>query len=145
MKEIVCSGALIYSKKAKRFLFLHRTKGKNKNFWGLVGGINEKEETPWSGLQREIVEEIGPIDICKSIPLETFVSNDNHFHFYTYLCLVEDEFIPQLNDEHDGYAWTSLSKWPRPLHPGLRNTLSVKINQVKLETVIKLLDLLSTN
>ena len=139
MKEIVCSGALIYSKKAKRFLFLHRTKGKNKNFWGLVGGINEKEETPWSGLQREIVEEIGPIDICKSIPLETFVSNDNHFHFYTYLCLVEDEFIPKLNSEHKGYAWSKLDSWPKPLHPGVFTTLQIDEIAKKIATVESLM------
>lgn len=139
MREIICSGALIFSKSTNKFLFLHRAKGKNNNLWGLVGGTNEDNETPWSGLQREIVEEIGNIEIVKSIPLEIFVSNDDHFLFHTYLCIVNDEFIPKLNDEHDGYAWVSFCKWPKPLHPGLRNTLRTKINQAKLETVIKLI------
>lgn len=145
MKEIVCSGALIYAKATNRFLFLHRTRGKNGNLWGLVGGTNEKTESPWDGLQREILEEIGKIDIIKKIPLETFVSNDNHFLFHTYLCIVCEEFLPQLNEEHDGYAWVAFKYWPKPLHPGLRNTLNTKINQAKLETVIKLLKLLETN
>ena len=59
MKEIVCSGALFYSLKTKRFLFLHRASGKHNKLWGLVGGTNEGAETPWEGLQREITEEIG--------------------------------------------------------------------------------------
>ena len=128
MQNVVCSGALFYTKKTKRFLFLHRTQGKHKDLWGLVGGTNEDKETPWTALQREIKEEIGSVDIKKTIPLETFISNDNKFLFHTYLCVVEEEFIPTLNKEHNGYAWTSFNNWPKPLHLGLRNTLNSKIN-----------------
>jgi len=142
MSNIVCSGALIYSLNTKRFLFLHRVKSKQSDLWGLVGGTNEGAETPWEGLKREIFEEIGEIPIKKTIPLETFVSNDTKFHFHTYLCVVEEEFMPLLNDEHDGYAWTSFGKWPKPLHHGLRNTLQSKINLTKLETVFKVIDLM---
>lgn len=143
MKDIVCSGALFYSISTTRFLFLHRAKGKHKDLWGLVGGTNEEFETPWTALQREIEEEIGSIEIKKAIPLETFVSHDSHFLFHTYLCMIENEFIPILNDEHNGYSWVSLGKWPKPLHHGLKNTLFSKINQIKLETVIKLIYLLN--
>lgn len=123
-------------------MFLHRTKGKQSNLWGLVGGTNEGAETPWESLQREISEEIGAVKIKKTIPLETFVSNDDKFQFHTYLCLVDNEFIPILNNEHDGYAWVSFTKWPKPLHHGLRNTLQNKTNQLKLETVFKLIELI---
>jgi hypothetical protein len=58
---------------------------------------------------------------------------------------VKNEFIPKLNNEHDGYAWVSFSKWPKPLHYGLKNTLSKKINLSKLETVFQLIDLLEDN
>lgn len=142
MREIVCSGSLFYANNSKRFLFLHRAKGKHDNLWGLVGGTNEDFESPWTALKREILEEIGDVSITKAIPLETFVSNDNHFLFHTYLCLVNEEFIPTLNDEHNGYAWVSFQKWPRPLHHGLKNTLNNKINLAKLETVIKLLHMI---
>ena len=142
MSDIVCSGALFYALDTRRFLFLHRTQGKRKNLWGLVGGTNEGVETPWEGLVREIEEEIGSVNIRKTIPLETFVSNDSKFLFHTYLTVVNKEFIPQLNNEHDGYAWVSFSKWPKPLHHGLRNTLQKKTNLNKLETVFQLIDLL---
>jgi len=142
MEEIVCSGALFYAQKSKRFLFLHRTQGKQNNLWGLVGGTNTQTETPWEGLKREITEEIGNVTIKKPIPLETFVSNDQKFLFHTYLCIVDEEFIPTLNFEHDGYAWVAFGKWPKPLHIGLANTLKSKTNQNKLETVFKLVDIL---
>lgn len=142
MNKIVCSGALFYALDTKRFLFLHRAKGKQKDLWGLVGGTNEVCETPWEGLQREISEEIGIVTIKKTMPLETFVSHDNHFRFYTYLCVIENEFLPKLNDEHNGYAWVEFSKWPRPLHHGLKNTLQSKVNLKKLETVFNMADLL---
>ena len=106
------------------------------------GGTNEGKETPWEGLKREIYEEIGEIEILKTIPLETFISNDSKFHFHTYLCVIENEFIPKLNDEHDGFAWTNFQSWPKPLHNGLKNTLIKKVNQTKLETVFKVMDLL---
>lgn len=141
-KKTVCSGAIIYARDTKRFLFLHRTKGRSGNLWGLVGGTNELAETPWEGLKREIFEEIGEITIKKTMPLETFVSNDTKFLFHTYLCVVDKEFLPILNDEHDGYAWVDFGKWPKPLHNGLKNTLTNKINQTKLETVFKVIDLM---
>lgn len=142
MDNIVCSGSLFYSLDTKRFLFLHRTQGRQSNLWGLVGGTNDSTETPWEGLQREIKEEIGDTDIKKVIPLETFVSNDQKFSFHTYLCVVQNEFIPTLNYEHNGYAWVSFGNWPKPLHQGLKNTLNNKNNLQKLETVFKLIDIL---
>jgi 8-oxo-dGTP pyrophosphatase MutT (NUDIX family) len=143
MSDIVCSGALFYALNSKRFLFLHRARGKQGNMWGLVGGTNEGAETPWEGLKREIVEEIGSVEIKKTIPLETFISNDNKFSFHTYLCVVKEDFVPKLNEEHDGYAWVSFSQWPKPLHHGLRNTLQNKTNLAKLQTVFLVIDLIN--
>lgn len=101
----------------------------------------EEGETAWQGLQREIEEEINLKEkILKTVPLETFISNDEKFHFHTYLCVVKEEFIPQLNGEHDGYAWASLNQWPKPLHTGLANTLRSRVSRAKLETVLHLIE-----
>jgi len=141
--KIVCSGALFYTLDTHRFLFLHRTRGRQSDLWGLVGGTNENSETPFEGLLREIQEEIGQLPfIKKTLPLESFVSVDDRFYFHTYLCIIDSEFIPVLNEEHNGYAWCSFNKWPKPLHHGLRNTLQSKINLRKLETVFQTINLL---
>ena len=143
MSKIVCSGALFYALDTKRFLFLHRANGKTSGTWGLVGGGNELGESPFEGLTREIQEEVGDLPkFVKTIPLETFVSNDEKFNFHTYLVVVKKEFLPNLNNEHNGYAWTSFGKWPKTLHQGLRNTLQNKTNLSKLETVFQVIDLL---
>jgi len=142
-EKIVCSGALIYSKTTRRFLLLQKANGRNQSTWGLVGGTNIQGESPWQGLQREIQEEIGFIpDIIKTIPIETFVSNDTVFNFHTYLCVIEDEFIPILSDEHCAWAWCVIDYAPKPLHQGLRNSFSNKIIRTKLQTIFDLLDLL---
>lgn len=143
-KKIICSGAIFYTLETKRFLFVRRSNTKRDNVWGLVGGTTEDKETPWEGLQREIKEEIGNVpNIKKTIPLETFVSNDSQFLFHTYLCIIDKEFIPQLNKEHDGYAWVSFNKWPKPLHFGLKNTLESKTNIRKLETLFEVINLIN--
>lgn len=141
--RIVCSGALFYSKLTKRFLLLQKASGKHIGTWSLVGGTNEDQETPWEGLQREIKEEIGSIPaILKTIPLETFVSNDTVFSFHTYLCVVNQEFVPVLSLEHSGWAWTTMEYAPKPLHQGLKNSFNNKAVRSKLQTVFEVIDLI---
>lgn len=142
-ESIVCSGALFYAKVTRRFLLLQKAHGKHEGTWGLVGGTNIAGETPWQGLLREITEEIGTLPtVIKTIPLETFVSNDRVFNFHTYLCVIDNEFLPLLSDEHQGWAWTTVDRAPKPLHQGLRNSFSNKIIRTKLQTVFDLVDLI---
>jgi 8-oxo-dGTP pyrophosphatase MutT (NUDIX family) len=142
-ERIVCSGALFYAKSTRRFLLLQKAHGKHEGTWGLVGGTTVLDETPWQGLQREIAEEIGSIpEIKKTIPLETFVSNDTVFNFHTYLCVIDNEFVPILSDEHIGWAWATIDRAPKPLHQGLRNSFSSKTIRTKLQTIFDLVDLI---
>lgn len=141
--RIVCSGALFFAKNTKKMLLLQKARGKHQGTWSLVGGTKEQTETPWEGLQREIREEIGFIpNILKTIPLETFVSNDNVFYFHSYLCVIEQEFIPTLSTEHYGYAWSTIDYAPRPLHQGLKNSFSNRIMRTKLQTIFDVIDLI---
>jgi 8-oxo-dGTP pyrophosphatase MutT (NUDIX family) len=144
MKDrIVCSGAIFYAKNTGRILLLQKADGKHRNTWGLVGGTNEESENAWQGLQREILEEIGdPPKILKTIPLETFVSNDKVFNFYTYLCIIEKEFIPKLSIEHCGWSWCSIDSCPKPLHQGLKNSFSNRAIRNKLQTIFEVIDLI---
>lgn len=141
--RIVCSGALFYAKSTRRFLLLQKKHGKHQGTWGLVGGTNIQGETPWQGLQREMSEEIGSLpQIKKTIPLETFVSNDKVFNFHTYLCVIENEFVPELSEEHMAYAWATLDFAPKPLHQGLRNSFSSKAIRNKLQTIFDIVEVI---
>ena len=94
-------------------------------------------------MQREIQEEIGsPGKILKTIPIETFVSNDTVFNFHTYLCVVEDEFVPILSNEHSAWAWANIDHPPKPLHQGLRSSFSNKTIRTKLQTVFDIIELI---
>jgi 8-oxo-dGTP pyrophosphatase MutT (NUDIX family) len=141
--KIVCSGALFYAKSTRRFLLLQKAHGKHQGTWGLVGGTNLQNDNPWQGLQREVQEEIGfSPDVIKTIPLETFVSNDKVFNFHTYLCVIDKEFVPTLSNEHMAYSWSTVDWAPKPLHQGLRNSFNNKMIRTKLQTIFDIVNLI---
>ena len=91
-------------------------------------------------LAREIEEEVGKTPVIKKIiPLELFISNDQHFQYNTYVLLVDREFIPTLNEEHSGYSWCDYENYPKPLHMGVRNSFTNKIIRAKLELLLDLI------
>jgi 8-oxo-dGTP pyrophosphatase MutT (NUDIX family) len=141
MTDIICSGGLFFAKDTKRFLFLLRNQGRTAGTWGIVGGKKEPEDlTAYAALEREIKEEIGtPPKIKKVVPLELFTSEDQRFYFNTYMLVIDKEFIPVLNDEHVGYAWCALNQWPKPLHQGVKRSLSNKTNRTKIELLIDII------
>ena len=48
---------------------------------------------------------------------------------------IKDEFIPTLNEEHVGYCWVYYEQYPKPMHPGLWNTVNFDVVQDKIETI----------
>lgn len=135
MKENVSAGIFFYASNTQRFLYLLRN-DKNSSNWGIPGGKVEDGETLFEGVERECMEEIGffPID-AKLIPIQKFVNNT--FTYHTFFCKIDDEFIPVLNEEHCGYAWTDSTYYPKPMHPGLFNTVNFDVVQDKLQQLIK--------
>jgi 8-oxo-dGTP diphosphatase len=134
-------GALIYSRSTHRYLFLLRNQKRHAGSWGLVGGGVEPGESPTAALQREIQEEIGSITYEKIIPLEKFTSDNGTFEYHTYVIPVDAEFVPVLNDEHRGYAWTSIDDHPKPLHPGVWRTFNFRVVLEKIKTVENVLQI----
>lgn len=132
---IKAAGACILAKDTKRILLQQRsTESSYPRNWGLFGGKVENAENVSQGLLRELKEEIGldPIeDIVKVYPLDQYHSRDKTFSYYTFVILVEKEFIPKLNSESGGYSWVHTNYFPKPLHPGTRRTLFNK-NKLKL-------------
>lgn len=109
--------------------------------WSLWGGKVERGEYLGEALHRELSEEISnkPI-ILKTIPLDSYVSQDGYFKYVSYVSIVDVEFVPDLNHENAGYCWIDADCYPRPMHPGARAVLTNKVNRDKLKTIIETLD-----
>lgn len=128
------AGVFFYSKSTDRFLYLLRTDAKNPGNWGIPGGKIEANETLYQGIERECIEEVGywPKQ-PKLIPIQKFVNNT--FTYHTFFCELDNEFTPILNEEHCGYAWVGNNQYPKPLHPGLFNTVNFDVVREKLKTL----------
>jgi 8-oxo-dGTP pyrophosphatase MutT (NUDIX family) len=142
IKLFKACGALLLANDTKRLMFLLRDNDTHSNTWGLVGGKVEANETVMQALDREIMEEVGrSLSINKTIPLELFRSDDGNFEYHTFICLIDEEFIPKLSDEHKGYCWCDVDSFPKPLHPGLYSSLNNYDIQQKLMTVKDILEI----
>ncbi len=130
-------GIWFYSLATRRYLYLMRKDVKHPGSWGLPGGKCEPGESLLETLQRECQEEIGIWPQYVSlVPLEQFTSPDGNFVYHTFFCCVPGEFLPTLNEEHQGYAWIDSMTWPRPMHPGLWNTVTLDSIRAKIDTIV---------
>lgn len=113
-----------------------RNDPKHPYHWGLPGGKVEPNETLLDTINRECTEEIGSMpEYIKLVPIEQYTGLANRFVYHTFFCLVSDEFVPKLNNEHLGYAWLDRGIVPKPLHPGLWATINIDEIYQKIETV----------
>lgn len=132
----ISAGIFFYASNTRRFLFLLRNDNKNPGNWGIPGGKIENDETLFEGIERECTEEIAYFPKnAKLVPIQKFINNS--FTYHTFFCKIDNEFIPTLNDEHCGYAWLDSEHYPKPLHPGLFNTINFDVVQTKLQNLIK--------
>lgn len=132
-------GALIICPSTNRALLNLRAPYKTHSLcWSLWGGMMEDGETPSVSLIREFKEEMGLIpQIEKLYPFDIYESSDKSFRYYTFICIVDNEFTPELNQESVGYAWTKIGIWPKPLHFGARKSLTSKKSLSKIKMIIE--------
>lgn len=129
-------GTLIVSTKTKRVLLNLRAQHKTHSMsWALFGGMIEEGEQPKEALLRELREEMGfDPEIEKIYPFDIYTSKDGHFKYYSFVCIVSEEFNPILNAESCGYCWINLGDWPKPMHQGAKISFcnTKAIDKIKL-------------
>ena len=131
--SIAAVGVWFFSLDTRRYLYLMRRDDRHPGSWGLPGGKCEPGETLLETISRECREELGAMpSYVRLAPIEKFTSADGHFAYHTFFCCVDQEFQPQLNHEHIGYAWIDAGTWPRPMHPGLWNTVNFDVVRDKI-------------
>ena len=138
--NITAAGVLFLAKDTGRCMLQLREGNKRFNHtWGFWGGIIERGETPYECIQRELDEEIGFVpELQKLNPLDVYQSKDRNFMYYSFVAVIEHEFMPNLNGESCGYAWVDIGTWPKPLHEGARVTLNYNKGNDKLKTILDL-------
>lgn len=127
-------------------LFLRRAGVDQTGTWAFPGGHIEEGETADQAAVREVKEEtdftvdphalrtharrIKPVlsDVVTDVdqPLDAGPATlppPPLVDFTTFLMQVPEQFVPTLNEEHDGYVWAKVQEPPSPLHPGCRIAL----------------------
>jgi 8-oxo-dGTP pyrophosphatase MutT (NUDIX family) len=118
-------GAIIASEETGKVMTVLRSPEESyPNTWTFAGGKVEANETEVTALKRELKEELQLSKIKKIIPLHRYQSRAKDFIYDTFIVLVSKEFIPDLNWENTGYAWTDINRLPGPLHPKTRQMIS---------------------
>jgi len=129
-------GIWFYAVSTGRYLYLMRSDPKHPGAWGLPGGRIEPGESLRDAMFRECREELGFVpDFLRLVPIEKFTTVDGIFAYHTFYCSVENEFVPNLNHEHLGYAWIDSNTWPKPMHPGLWSTVNIEAVRTKIQTI----------
>lgn len=125
MKKFRGVGAIITSEATGKVLTVLRSPlESHPNTWTFAGGKVEHEETEVDALKRELQEELQLTKFKKIIPLHRYQSRSKDFVYDTFIVLVNKEFVPTLNWENTGYAWTDINALPGQLHPKTRQMIS---------------------
>jgi 8-oxo-dGTP pyrophosphatase MutT (NUDIX family) len=110
----VGAGVLFYCQSTGRMLFVLRSPtSESPGTWCGVGGGVEAGETVEQGCRREVAEETRYTLPFTLMPMHKCVSENYVFH--NYFAIIDEEFIPALNDEHTDYRWSATL--PQPIHP----------------------------
>ena len=113
------AGCLFYAKSTGRYLIAHRSSEvEEPETWGTWGGAVDSGESLEKAAAREAKEETRYKGELQMKPLWVF-KHPSGFEYHNFLAIVDEEFIPSLNWENQGYKWVKGGQWPKPLHPGM--------------------------
>lgn len=116
------AGLLFISKKSQRILLILE---------------DSKWTVPTFNRKDTLLEDANPLlesyQSGRIVPVELYLSADRGFEYGTYVCIVNEEFIPELVDT---FAWCNLLNLPKQLHSGLKTTLNNSVIKTKIETIM---------
>lgn len=145
---MIYAAGILFLAPGDKALFLKRGPGgDHPGEWCFPGGTTEGDETPEQTAEREALEELGsfpkgpraqltrtvsalallapnmPPAVGSPSPGLAVAETGQQVAFTTFLQKTKDQFVPQLDGEHVGYAWAPVTEPPEPLHPGCRVAL----------------------
>jgi 8-oxo-dGTP pyrophosphatase MutT (NUDIX family)/predicted GNAT family acetyltransferase len=122
-ENLVVAGVIITTRNGNALFLKRNGSGAAPNVWCWPGGGLESGEDAETAAIRETREETGWI---VDGPMHKLDQRQlDGVDFTTFETMAGNEFIPELNDEHVGWAWAPLDNPPQPLHPGCKKTLDM--------------------
>lgn len=127
------AGAFFYCRSSRSILWAKRAnKGmKEPGTWTVVfGGKCEDGEDPRETALREIAEELRFNKRFYMYPLPSYTFEDpkEDFKYFTFHIVVDHEFDPVLNWEHNKFMWLPLGKTPNEkIHFGTKALIKANI------------------
>lgn len=137
------AGALYYCPETENFLLMLRADDgtPDGNTWCCLGGGRDDGEPLETTVRRESFEEAG-LDMDHPMELH-YVATKRYpdgFKFHNYLSLVNEEFLPIINDEHQTYQWCKWGDFPENMHKGMMETFMSPEGQAALKRYTTALD-----
>jgi 8-oxo-dGTP pyrophosphatase MutT (NUDIX family) len=143
--NVIRAAGILFLDPEGKALFLRRADGDQIGRWAFPGGKIEDGEDADGAAIREVEEETGykvkpaalrlharrikPVleDVAEKpaslVPDVVELPPPPMVDFTTFLVRVPVQFTPKLNEEHDGFVWSSIGDAPQPLHPGCQIAL----------------------
>lgn len=119
--QLVRAAGLMITTPKGEALFLRYVSGhENEGEWAWPAGEMEDDEEAETAAIRETREETGWIPTGEVVEV---ASNQDEVDFTTFGTITQNQFIPELSDEHDSWCWAPLDNPPEPLHPGVNQFL----------------------
>jgi 8-oxo-dGTP pyrophosphatase MutT (NUDIX family) len=153
---VIHAAGILFTTPDRKALFLLRGHGGDFPLqWCLPGGKLEDGETPEQAAEREADEECGSIPdgiqtyLCRSQAISAGVDPNGvsgepgqagageTVDFTTFHRRINEQFLPQQDDEHIGYCWAPYEQPPQPLHPGVAIALRrIGANELQVARMI---------
>lgn len=140
------AGALFYCPSTQRFLILLRADdGDDGNVWCCLGGgrdiVNGRPEPLETTVRRESWEEAGlPMDTEYELIHVGCKYYEDGFRFHNYIALIDEEFLPLINEEHKSFQWTEWENFPEEMHQGMMSVFNSPEGQRVLKNYTAALD-----
>lgn len=117
MAKAKSAGIIFFA--GERVLLMRRHSLANEGgSWDFPGGGMEPGESPKQAARRETKEESG---FDYDGPLLKVMKMSNGY--VAFAAMLDEPFVPVLNDEHTEYVWATFDDLPTPLHPTTRKEL----------------------
>jgi 8-oxo-dGTP pyrophosphatase MutT (NUDIX family) len=133
MKKKIGAGIIAIDKNSGQILLGRRGMDCSfPNCWTPFGGtFEEKDGIPKEAAKREFWEETGIKSEYKISKEPYYINNNKFLDFYTYLAFFDVKPEVTINDESLDYAWVDIENIPFNIHPGFKELLSHKEEDLK--------------